>query len=69
MACVRFPCLPIEYYNELFFWRVGEKIGKPIKIDANTSDVSRGIEYKGIRLIFFECGKYGHKAIGYPARG
>ena len=39
---VRFPCLPIEYYDQEFLMKVGEKIGKPIRIDRTTGLVSRG---------------------------
>lgn len=39
---VRLPDLPIEYYDHEFLFRVGEKIGKPIRIDSATSLTSRG---------------------------
>lgn len=39
---VRFPCLPFEYYNKNFLFKVAEMIGKPIKIDEATSLISRG---------------------------
>lgn len=39
---VRFPCLPIEYFNEDFLMRLGRKIGDPIRVDNNTSRVTRG---------------------------
>lgn len=42
LVWVRFPGLPIEYYNHLFLYKVGERIGKLIKIDKATSLVSRG---------------------------
>ena len=42
LAWIHFPCLPIEYYDEEFLMRVGSHVGKPIKIDANTSDASCG---------------------------
>ena len=42
LVWVRIPCLPIEYYDCEFLMRVGSKIGKPVKIDTNTSNVSRG---------------------------
>lgn len=42
LVWVRFPCLPIEYYNIIFLRKVGEKIGRPIRIDQTTSQVSRG---------------------------
>lgn len=38
----RFPGLPVEYYNLDFLLKIGEKIGKPIRIDEATSLVSRG---------------------------
>ncbi|XP_019183629.1 PREDICTED: uncharacterized protein LOC109178450 [Ipomoea nil] len=39
---VRFPCLPVEYYNIVFLQKVGRRIGRPIRIDRATSQVSRG---------------------------
>lgn len=42
LVWVRFPCLPVEYYDYEFLMRLGEKIGKPKKVDQATSLVSRG---------------------------
>ena len=42
LVWVRIPCLPIEYYGMSFLMKVGEKIGKPVKIDEATSLVLRG---------------------------
>ena len=42
LVWVRFPCLPIEYYDQDFLMKVGEKIRKPIRIDQTTGLVSRG---------------------------
>ncbi|XP_031131947.1 uncharacterized protein LOC116033335 [Ipomoea triloba] len=42
LVWVRFPCLPIEYFNFRFLEKVGKKIGRPIKADMNTSTGSRG---------------------------
>lgn len=39
---VRFPCLPIEYFDYAFLKKVGEKIGKPIRADHNTGTAARG---------------------------
>lgn len=39
---VHFPCLPIEYYDKEFLYKVGEKIGKPIKWDETTELATRG---------------------------
>lgn len=39
---VRFPDLPIEFYDYEFLMRLGEKIGEPKNIDEETSLVSRG---------------------------
>lgn len=39
---VRLPGLPAEYYNRIFLWKIGKRIGTPIKIDEATSLVSRG---------------------------
>ena len=71
-----------------FLMKVGEKIGKHVKIDESTSLVSRGhfaymcmeidlekpliskfqlmrktrkIEYEGIHLVCFSCGRFNHQ--------
>lgn len=43
LVCVRFPCLPIEYYHQGFLIRIAEKLGKPIKVDHATSLTNRGM--------------------------
>ncbi|XP_019160909.1 PREDICTED: uncharacterized protein LOC109157461 [Ipomoea nil] len=85
---VRLPDIPIEYFDEETLIKLGDKIGKTIKIDDTTCLASRGkfaricleidiikqllakftiddeeypVEYEGIHLICFKCGKYGHK--------
>ena len=40
LVWVRIPCLPIKYYDKRFLMNLGEKIGKPIKIDDATSALS-----------------------------
>ncbi|XP_073015397.1 uncharacterized protein [Primulina eburnea] len=42
LVWVRFPCLPIEYYDQEFLMKIGNKIGRPIRVDQATSMVSRG---------------------------
>ncbi|GMP89357.1 hypothetical protein CsSME_00040977 [Camellia sinensis var. sinensis] len=39
---VRFPNLPIEYYNEKALYHIAEALGVPLKIDINTIMASRG---------------------------
>ncbi|GMP60749.1 hypothetical protein CsSME_00023486 [Camellia sinensis var. sinensis] len=39
---VRFPQLPIEYYNEKVLFHIAKLIGKPIKVDLNTATTTRG---------------------------
>lgn len=33
---IRIPDLPIEYYEKHFLWKVGDKIGKTLKVDVHT---------------------------------
>ncbi|XP_019200262.1 PREDICTED: uncharacterized protein LOC109193892 [Ipomoea nil] len=42
LVWVRFPCLPIEYYSGIFLRKVGDKIGRPVRVDHATSQASRG---------------------------
>ncbi|KAI8031372.1 Uncharacterized protein LOK49_LG01G03785 [Camellia lanceoleosa] len=39
---VRFPQLPIEYYNEKVLYHIAKVIGKPLKVDLNTAMSTRG---------------------------
>ncbi|XVF30111.1 hypothetical protein REPUB_Repub16aG0028700 [Reevesia pubescens] len=39
---IQLPELPIEYFNKEILMRIGSLIGKPLKLDANTSMASRG---------------------------
>lgn len=39
---VRFPQLPISYYNEKVLYHIAKAIGKPLKIDINTAMAARG---------------------------
>lgn len=85
--------LTVEYYNEDFLLRVGDKIGKSVKVDQQTVMAMRGkyaricievdltkpftpfiwidqelqaVEYEGLHLICFGCGKYGHSLDSCP---
>lgn len=42
LVWVRFPALPIEYFDDDFLKKIGKEIGRPIKIDTTTSLVSKG---------------------------
>lgn len=42
LVWVRFPDLPLEYFDSNILFRVGEKIGKPIRIDSATTLISKG---------------------------
>lgn len=39
---VRFPCLPMEYYDSSFLFRVGKRIGKLIRADSTIILTTRG---------------------------
>lgn len=43
LVWIRIPCLPIEYYRQEFMMKIGEQIGRPIKIDHATSFANRGM--------------------------
>lgn len=92
---VRLPRLPGDYYDRKFFFSLGNKIGKAIKVDEMTLRRERTmfarlcvevdlnapllpsyivdgnalkIEYEGLHLICFGCGKFGHSKEFCPAR-
>lgn len=39
---IRFPVLPVEYYNEQWLQRAGDKLSKKLKVDRTTLVASRG---------------------------
>ncbi|RYR01995.1 uncharacterized protein LOC107646550 [Arachis ipaensis] len=41
-AWIRLPCLAIEYYNRIVLEKIGNILGRTIKVDTNTSQISRG---------------------------
>lgn len=42
LVWVRFPDLPLEYFDNSILFRIGKKIGNPIRIDGATSLISKG---------------------------
>lgn len=85
---IRFPDLPVQFYDQEFLNIMGNKIGKTFKVDLTTTMQTRGefarvcvqidlekplrahyslkgrpmrIEYEGIHLKCFRCGKYGRE--------
>ncbi|XP_028763183.1 uncharacterized protein LOC114721522 [Neltuma alba] len=93
---VRIPNIPMHGYNKHFLHRLGDRIGRTVRVDMNTvqevaradSELERGryakvcveldlqqklvprvifgnsifnVEYMGIDLICFYCGRYGHR--------
>lgn len=84
----RIPHLPIEYYDKTLLKRIGNRLGRTVKVDVATEEASRAkyarfsveidlarpliskfrmrrriwrVEYEGIHLVCFNCGRYGHK--------
>ncbi|XP_021726906.1 uncharacterized protein LOC110731183 [Chenopodium quinoa] len=93
-AWVRIPNLSVEYFDKEFLLKVGNKIGKVVRIDNNTAMAQRSqftrlsieldlskpllskfwlkgkvlrVQYEGLRLICFNCGKIGHQSDKCPA--
>lgn len=42
LVWVRLPGMPVEYYNEKFLLRIGNVLGKAIKVDQQTLSAARG---------------------------
>lgn len=42
LVWVRFPTLPIEYFDDEFLAKIGRNIGRPVKVDTTTSLISIG---------------------------
>ncbi|KAI9121850.1 hypothetical protein K1719_007240 [Acacia pycnantha] len=62
-AWVRLPDVPFEFYNVESLRRIGNMIGKMIKVDRSTS-----IYDKGLHQVCFECGQYGHQKTVCPLK-
>ncbi|XP_019184629.1 PREDICTED: uncharacterized protein LOC109179582 [Ipomoea nil] len=43
LVWIRIPCLPAEYYSLIFLRKLGNKVGRTIRVDQATSMVSRGM--------------------------
>ncbi|KAJ1441395.1 Ribonuclease H-like superfamily [Sesbania bispinosa] len=54
-VCIRIPELPIEYYDNHVLWRIGDVVGRTVKVDANTS---RFIEDEEGLSMITERGKF-----------
>lgn len=92
---IRLPGLPGDYYDQKFFYNLGNRIGKAIKVDEMTLKRARTmyarmcveidlkapllpsytvdgnllkIEYEGLHMICFHCGKFGHDDSHCPAK-
>ncbi|KAJ8774667.1 hypothetical protein K2173_017113 [Erythroxylum novogranatense] len=90
---VRIPHLSVEYYDRLILTRIGNKLGKTMRVDESTEANTRAkyarismevdlskpliakfrlrrriwkVEYKGLHLVCFECGMYGHRHDNCP---
>ncbi|XP_028086504.1 uncharacterized protein LOC114287372 [Camellia sinensis] len=63
---VRFPNLPIEYYNEKVLFHIAKALGVPLKVDINIAMVARGkyarvcveIDLQKPLISHFTIGKY-----------
>ncbi|KAI5664275.1 hypothetical protein M9H77_23598 [Catharanthus roseus] len=56
LAWVHFLEVPIEFFEKETLMAMGKATDKAVKIDSTT------MGYKGLHLIFFECGEYDHRA-------
>ncbi|KAJ1428917.1 hypothetical protein SESBI_08631 [Sesbania bispinosa] len=100
---IRVPGLPMEYYDRNILWRIGDTLGKTVKIDSNTLKPKDGcwgqsttemgkfarlcievdlrkvlitkfelhgrnysVEYEGLYLVCFGCGRYAHRKDSCP---
>ncbi|KAJ1428156.1 Zinc finger, CCHC-type [Sesbania bispinosa] len=100
---VRVPGLPMEFYDREILWKIGNMLGKTVRVDSNTlkprdgywgqTTTERGkfarlcieinlqkplisqfrlmgrifqVEYKGLFMICFSCGRYGHRHNACP---
>ncbi|XVF00260.1 hypothetical protein REPUB_Repub03eG0269800 [Reevesia pubescens] len=86
-AWIRFPGMPLEFYDNEVLKKMGNIIGQTLMIDRNTLVASRGryarmcvevdltkplvpkiyvgsrwqrVEYEGLGMMCFHCGKFGH---------
>ncbi|EOY31426.1 Uncharacterized protein TCM_038365 [Theobroma cacao] len=86
-AWIPLPGMPLEYYDYDVIARIGNELGRTLKIDQTTYQATRGkfarmcveidlknpfvpkifiggrwqkVEYEGLRILCFHCGKFGH---------
>ncbi|XVE64425.1 hypothetical protein DITRI_Ditri07aG0099700 [Diplodiscus trichospermus] len=64
---VRFPGLPMEYYDETFLLRIEVDLEKPLLSKFRLCRRVRRIKYEALHLVCFHCGKYGHRKEECPA--
>ncbi|XVE96610.1 hypothetical protein REPUB_Repub02eG0237700 [Reevesia pubescens] len=89
-AWVRFPGMPLEFYDSSILRMMGDKIGRSVRIDRTTTNMIRGkfarmcveldltkplvsrifiggrwqrIEYEGLKMLCFHCGRFGHSEL------
>ncbi|KAL7191233.1 hypothetical protein ACSBR2_023327 [Camellia fascicularis] len=56
---VRFPNLPIEYYDEKVLYHIAKILGVPLKFSIGK--YTYVIEYEHLHTLFFSCGRVGHR--------
>ncbi|XVE99570.1 hypothetical protein REPUB_Repub03eG0210600 [Reevesia pubescens] len=94
-AWIRFPGMPLKYYDNTILRCLGDEIGRSVRIDRTTSNMSRGkfaricveldlnkplvskifiggrwqkIEYEGLKMLCFHCGRFGHSDLDCQIR-
>ncbi|KAL7162950.1 hypothetical protein ACSBR2_039121 [Camellia fascicularis] len=55
---VRFPNLPIEYFNEKVLFHIAKVLGTPLKIDINTAMAARGSVTEEIATMLESCRRH-----------
>ncbi|XP_017972900.1 PREDICTED: uncharacterized protein LOC18612588 [Theobroma cacao] len=94
-AWIRLPGMPLEFYDKEMMSKIGNLLGKTLKIDRTTSYAISGkfvrmcveldltkplvpkiyiggrwqrVEYEGLHMLCFHCGKFGHGSDLCPVR-
>ncbi|XVF32405.1 hypothetical protein REPUB_Repub17cG0079500 [Reevesia pubescens] len=71
-AWVRFPDMPLKYYDGEILRRMGDQIRRPVRVNHMTTKMLKEnlhkVDYEGLRMLCYYCGKFGHSDLECDVR-